>query len=378
MQIERFSSLSAVAADEWDAVAGARPLATHGWLLTMEQAALPQRARLYLVGRDSDGFAAALAAEIEQPHELNRSLDEHLFGRGAKAMVALGVGAAPAVVVSAWLARPDAAPDQRRRAAGMLLEALEQIAQDENWSVGFRRVTQGDFDAAGILLGRGYLRSQELPLCCLQIPRDWRSFADYRRALRRQHRATEKSIRGELNDAAKHGLAIERIDDVSRFGPALHALLDLHYQRRNRCPFPYRSDLLERLEANLGQNALIITGEIGGKLAGVSLGVRAGDAVHMAFIGIDQDVGRRASAYFNLSLNRPIEWCIADGIGRMHYGTLAYQVKLQRGCSIIPAGLFVRGRGRLQDSLLRPLLRAHSLRMSRKFRFADRLTAEDQ
>ena len=250
------------------------------------------------------------------------------------------------------------------------METLEQLAHQNRWSLAFRRVIEGDFGAASILRERGYLQTHELPLTRLDIATDWDSFADYRRTLRRTHRRTESNIRREVNLGARHELRIEQFNASSRCSEEFHNLLDRHFRRLNGVSFPFRPDLIERLGANLGDRALFLAGWVGDELAGISIGVRAGAASHMVFIGIDHEIGRRAAALFNLSYNWPIEHWIEAGVREVYFGTLLYEVKLRRGCRIIPASLYLRGRDGLHQRILGPFARAHSIRMRHKFRFA--------
>ena len=367
MHVQRISSLRQVAPNEWDALAVDKPWASHGWLLTMEQSALPQRPRVYLLGRDSGGLAAVLAAEIQEPDEWARSLDSFLFGRAASIGRFLGFRTAPAAVVQAWLVGPNFCSQKRRELAESLLETLEQLALQDRWSLAFRRVIEGDFGAASILRRRGYLQTHELPLTRLNIAADWKSFADYRSALRRTHPGAESSIRREVNLAARYKLRIEQFNASSSRSDEFHNLLDRHFRRLNGESFPYRPDLIERLEANLGDQALLLAGWIGDELAGLSIGSRAGDTVHMVFVGVDHEVGRRAATLFNLCYNWPIEHWIETGVREADSGTLLYQVKRQRGFHIVPASLFLRGRDGFHQRILGPLARAHSIRMRSKF-----------
>ena len=370
MQVERYNSVGEIPALEWDRLACDSPLGSHRWLHVYERASLPARRRLYVTASNGDGLAAAVAAEIHEPGPSQRSLDSAVYGRVQPLAERLLLGVAPAIVGNACLAARDLPRAEVRAATAAVLAGLERAADEEGWSVGFRRVTRNGTGYADLLSERGYLRLLEAPVTRLSVDPEWRSFADYRRFLRREHPKTAGNMSREINKGVKGGLRFERLRGEAAALAVWPELLDRHFKALNGAPFPYRSALTPLLDETFREDALLLAGWVGDRPAGVSIGFRSGTAAAMTFIGVDHEVGREASALFNLSYNQPIEYWIGKDVREVHYGTMLYETKLRRGLRIVPAYLYLRGRGPAHRAALAALSRVQTLRMQQRFRFA--------
>ena len=214
-----------------------------------------------------------------------------------------------------------------------------------------------------------------MPVACLELPAEWHSFTDYRRHLNRLRPAKGSSIHGELNRAKKHGLVIELVEDSKHFR-RLYRLLQDHFLRLNRRPFPCDAAIFERLQVNLGERLVVSMASIQQEPVGVCVGIRSGSSLAFPLVGIDQERGRDAATYFNLVYNRNIEHCIEQGIRRVYFGTFAYQTKVRRGCQLIPSHLYIRSQSGLCQRILRPLLDLRSIRMRDKYSLAKLATIE--
>jgi predicted N-acyltransferase len=370
-EVEQATTIGAAAEEEWDSLAESNPLASHAWLRSIEQSSPLGQTQCYLFARDSAGLAAAFECGLEMPAHPFAALGEFLFGRGAGIARATWMPPLPAVVVRKRICRPGLPDNARRSLDESLVEALERLAGERRATICFRKVTQEDSTLVELLRARGYASSIDFPLARLDVSADWRSFADYRRHVKRLHPGMESSIRRELNHAKKHGLAIETVDDSKHFS-RLYRLLNDHFLRLNHRPFPYDAGIFERLKANLGERLVISMATMQDEPIGVLVGIRSGSSIAFPLIGIDQERGRVAATYFNLAYNRNIERCIEQGVRLVYFGTLAYRTKVQRGCRLIPSHLYVRCQSAIGQRILRPLLDLRSARMRDKFGPAQR------
>ena len=114
---------------------------------------------------------------------------------------------------------------------------------------------------------------------------------------------------------------IEQLEEPAHFRERLHHLMNSHYVRLNRRPFPFRPELFDRLKSRLGGRAVIYVARLEEELIGVSVALRDDNAAYLPMIGVDPDRGRASAAYFNLgytghrglSRRQAITACISGG-----------------------------------------------------------------
>jgi len=367
--IEQWDSIARADPGQWDRMAGARVLHSHGWLRALEESSLVRGRHVYFVARGGDGLLGAIATRLQVRGQAGRTLDHLLFNRGATLARHLGASPLPALVGGTQVGyanpialHPGLSAAERGAVRRELLACVERTAAENGWSVCLRDLPRDGSPLAQALADRDYLRTPEMPVACLPIT--WDSFAGYLAQLKASHRWSAKNVRREMNAARRHGLVIEAIGGASFDPEPLHALLDAHHFRRNREPFPYDPGLLQRTKSYLGDRAMIHVARIGGRLGGVSLGVGDADAVHRLKVGVDPGVGREASLFANLCYNCPIETLTATGCRRIYYGRLLYDFKVRRGCTLIDADLYVNCRNRMRRSMLVALLEIRSRRVA--------------
>jgi len=341
-QVTQIASIHEAEEEEWDKLAPSSPLSSHGWLRSIEQRSRPGHTHCFFLARDSAGLSVAFECKVELSGDPRASLGKVLFGEAAGIARAALLRTCPAVIIQKRLFRPGLPDEVRRRLGQAMIEAVEQMALEKCATVCFRQVApEEESNLDELLSGRGYASSVDLPFTRLDLPAEWRSFADYQRHLKKLHPGMESSIRVELNRAKRHGLVIESVEDPRQFD-RLNQLLNDHHLRLNQRPLPYGNAFLDALKANLGQRVTFSMASIQNEPVGVSIGIRAGSSMAFPLIGIDQERGRSAATYFNLGYNRNIEACIEQGIRLAHFGTYAYQTKVQRvsgtGASVVPTG----------------------------------------
>jgi len=360
--IEEVESLTEVEASEWDRMAGRSVLASYAWLRTLEETCASPAPSRYILARSAAGLVGAVVCQVQGPAGDGFNLDDLLFGRFARAARCLRLSALPALVCGTRigvgepvLVRGDTPPGERECLTADLVQAVEQTARAGGWTVCFRGVAEARSAIVEVLAKRGYLRTREFPTACLELDPGWRSWADYRRHLRKTHPNTAKNLSSELSLGRRGGLVIEQLDEPARYRERLHRLMDSHYFRLNRKPFPFRPDFFEQLKTRLGGRAVIYVARLEEELIGVLVTLRDDDAVYLPMIGIDRDRGRASAAYFNLFFNRPIQDSLAAGHRRMFFGKLLYDMKARRGCVRLDMDLYLRGRSAIHERVLRPL-----------------------
>jgi predicted N-acyltransferase len=367
---EVVESLADVEPSEWNRLAGRRVLASYGWLRTIEETRTSPILSRYILARNGSGLVGAIVCQIQESASEAFDLDDVLFGRLAKATRRMGLSALPALVCGSWvgggesvLVRGGTPAGERQRLVVELVQAVERMARGSGWGVCFRGVAETESSIAEVLVKRGYLRSRELPVACLELDSGWSCFSDFRRHLKKTHPKTAKSLAREINLARRGGLVIEQLDKPAHLREHLHGLMNSHYFRLNQKPFPFRSEFFEQLKSRLDGRAVIYVARIEEELIGVTVTLWDDDAVYVPMIGVDPDRGRASAAYFNLAYNRPIQDSLAAGHRRMYFGRLLYGLKARRGCRRLDMDLYFRGRNTIQERLLRPLFVLRSMRI---------------
>jgi predicted N-acyltransferase len=361
ISIEQVGSLTHVDASEWDQLAGRSVVASYGWLRTLEETRRRTDSCRYILARTSAGLVGAVACKIEEDAS-NSSVNRMLFGPLAKAAQRLHLGVLPCLVCGTAvgigepvLVRASATAEERRHVTVTLVRAIEETAREKGWIIYFRQVRRVMSPIVEVLMNRGYIHGSELPTACLELDPGWHSFADFRRHLKKAHPSTARNIKGELNRAKRAGLVIEQLDEPAPYRERLHRLMDTHYARLNREPFPFRAEFFDQLKARLGDRAGIYVARIGAELVGAQVELRGGDEVILSMIGINHESGRAGEAYFNIGYNRPIEDAIAAGLRRIDFGKMVYDAKARRGCCCVETDFYLRAWGGFQEQALRAL-----------------------
>jgi predicted N-acyltransferase len=369
ISVERFEAIADRDRAAWDRLAANDTFASSGWLKTMEETALLRRS-VYFVARRASQLVAAAPCYLQEAVPAVSGMDGVVFGRFTKLARALGINVSPALVCGTSiglsghvLIAPDTSPEERRRLTLDVIDAMERFAQQQGVTLCFRNVVDRDAWLPGTLEGRGYLRATEMPTTVMDVA--WTSFSGYLRDLKREHPATAENVRREVNRAHKGGIVFRKVVDGIACAPRLLALLDAHNRRLNGAPFPFRPAFLEVLQRYLGDKLVVYVALDGDDPIGVSLGVRAGDAIFLPMVGVDVTRGRETFVYFNNSYRMPIEDAIATGIRRIYCGKLVYDVKLRRGFRLLDLSAYFRVPNRLHAALLAPVVAAQSVRIRR-------------
>ena len=370
ISVEQCASIAEVDAAEWDRVAGASVLASHGLLRTIDETNITGHAARYFLARRNMELVGAIVCHIEEDANNDGAipigghrLDRMMLGRLASLGRTSRVVALPCLMCGTQIGTADplilrrgTGAAESARIAEALLEAIESTARRKGWSVCFRQVKREGSPLAAELTRRGYLRGAELPTACLELDPEWRSFDDYRRHLKKSHPHTAKTILGEVNRKKKVGLTIEHIDDPGPHRETFHRLMQAHNVSHNHKPWPFQAEFFGRLKERLGERAEILGAKVDGRWVGVTINMQGGTEVVASMIGIDCEANRAAAVYFNLAFNHLIEESIATRRHRIYYGPLLWDLKARRGCHPAETDFYLKGQNRLQQTILRPLV----------------------
>ena len=349
---------------EWDALAPQDILASYGWLATVEESSTEQIGFFYIVVRDDDRLVGAAVCHMI-PDRKYDGLDYMVYGSAMSIARHSALMLVPALVVGSryGLSAPflidEALPEDRRaEVRRRLLESVMEHASDASATLIVRNAGARDAD----LEAAGLLPSPELPTSYLDIP--WRTFEEYRKALKKIHPRTAKGMRHAWNLHRRRGLVAERITEPGQCGAELHGLLASQYERLNEAKLPFNPAFLANALKHLGDRVMIraTRDELG--YTGIELDTAQGGHARSMMIGIDQGRGRAAGAYFFL-IDDGIRRAIDAGHRRLYLGRMLYNVKLRRGCSLALATMWIKPRTPYHRVVLKPFLRLRTAKMSR-------------
>jgi predicted N-acyltransferase len=324
ISIERFDSIVDIDRPEWDRLAGDNVLASWGWLRTMEETSLYPQNMTYLVARNKDRYMAAVPCYFQSMQSQYNDIDSDVFGGLATYARWLGISLLPALVCGPsrgpveHILIPKNGPQKERRVLLLqMLEAMEAITSPEGLMLCFRNVVENNGGGmAGMLYRRGYLRVLQLPMTCLKIA--WTSFPEYVGYIKSRSARAAHNIRQECDRAAQAGITFREIPDPSVLQDQLHGLLDRHYLRLNKRPFPYKPHFLATLKRNLGERAVLFLAIKDHDPLAIGVSVCNSEAIYLLMVGVDDKTGHESFVYFNNSYYQSIRYAINKGLRRIY------------------------------------------------------------
>lgn len=369
MEVQQFDSLSKIDAAEWDHLAADDVLYSHAWLSVVEMCPFEKADFFYLLVRESGKLLGAAACRIHLRDD-SASLDTSFYGRVSGLARAVGLGAAPAIVVGSrfgfsppFLLDPALSDSHAEEIAQALVRRLVERAEVLKASVMVRNARRET--VAWALSREGFLPTPELPTTYIDIR--WNTFAEFIRDLRNVHRATVKGIRHQISRAKREGIVIERITDPALVSAEVYEVLEQHHRRLNGVPLPFSRSLLPEAVRKLGDDAELIVARDGSHVLGVMFGLRRGGVCHAILVGTATERARTTDTYF-LMLDHMMARAIESADRRLYYGRLVYAVKMRRGCSIEDSMLWIRGRSKLHRAGLKRITPIRNIRVTRMIR----------
>jgi predicted N-acyltransferase len=333
---EIVDAISTHVAEDWDAVAAGRVLASRDWLLALEEAGIPGVEPRYALVREGGRPVGAAVCYVNRGRQPGLDPDDLLLGQLKPMARWLGFTFSPALVNAPFRGYGVQLFGPAREA---MLDELEALARRERLPLHIPRVPDEEADLCRLLLARGYHRTADQPLARLDIA--WDSFDGYLKALKRVGPKAEGTVRREINRNRRAGVEIREIADVTAFADGLHELAEAHELRRNGARPSYPPSLLPRLKERLGGRCTVYGAFKGDRLTGFAVLLHDGSDGYLPFFGLD---GSRADfTYFNLCYYQPIRDAIAGGLKRLHFGRLMCELKMRRGCRILRTSRFYKG-----------------------------------
>jgi predicted N-acyltransferase len=357
---EIVDAISKHVAEDWDAVAAGRVLASRDWLLALEEAGIPGIEPRYVVVRVGSRPVGTAVCYLTRGRQPGLDPDDLLLGELKLVVRRLGFSFLPALVSAPFRGYGIQLFGLPREA---LLDEIEALARCERLPLHIPRVPEDEADLCRLLLERGYHRTWDQPIARLDIA--WDTFDGYLKALRTVGSRAEGTARREINRNRRAGVVIQEIEDVPAYADRLHELAQAHEFRRNRARVPYPPSLLPRLKERLRDRCTVYGAFKGGRLTGFATLVHDGDSGYLPFFGLEE--AKEDFTYFNLCYYQPIREATASGLRHLHFGRLLCELKARRGCRILRTSRFYKGATPIQHLVAAPWFGAHIRLAQRRF-----------
>lgn len=332
MRIERHSAIDAIAAGDWDAMAGAdQPFLRHAFFAALARHGAVGGGSgwrpLYLTVRSADRLVGAVPLFLK-----DHSFGEFVFDWAwAGAHHRFGIPYYPKLVAAVpftpvtgrrLLVHPGLDAGEAAAVAESLMDAAMEAAHDTGASSLHWLFT--DPQDAARLRRRGFMERND---CQFHWVNDgYAGFDDFLAALNSRAR---KKVRAERALVAGQGIRIEVLE-----GSAIPRGLWQDFHRfyastfdRKGSEAPLARDFFPDIGRDLGDGTLLIVARRGDRPIAGALFFRGADALYGRHWGCSDDV---PGLHFELCYYRAIEYCIERGIARFEAGAQG-EYKARRG-----------------------------------------------
>lgn len=186
----------------------------------------------------------------------------------------------------------------------------------------------------------------------LTIEPDWKSFDDYRTALKAKYRKASIEMDKQLAGA---GCVVEKLSDVETHADELINLhLQVHEQSVNRF-VTLKRDFIPALARRLGDRFICTVIRQESRILGFITTLIDGDTALAYVVGHDVQANRELPIYLRL-LQTAIEDGIRHGCKRVTYGRTALEPKARIGAVAVPLTIYGRHKNAIIGSLITPFL----------------------
>jgi uncharacterized protein len=202
--------------------------------------------------------------------------------------------------------------------------------------------------------GQGYLPFLHAQAGVMDI--DFGTFDGYLDRLSRHRRSR---IKKELRSFAEAGVEFsshplgEVVEEVTPLGMALETRYGVE---GDTVAAARRSHQI--VSDALGERAVALTAEQGGKIRGFAVAMRHGDSLVLRSSGFDYEFQGRLPLYFGVAYYHVVEYALASGVRQVFYSIESTQAKKSRGCRIISEYGMVRALDDQAAAALGQVLRA--------------------
>ena len=219
--------------------------------------------------------------------------------------------------------------------------AMSRLAREN----GARLLVIKEFDTAGAdrlqaLDRHGYIRGAIPPMHTLE--RSFKSFGDYRAALRATYRRQIDSSFARFDDAGMTAVTLSDPDEIaSRFTPAVHQLyLNVHGRIENRLETFPQGFFIDLAQAMPGRVHLTLLEDRGTPRA-LAFGIDTPEGYSNLYVGVDYEMNQRADLYFN-AFYRPMAAAFARGAKSIKLGATSDSFKTRLGSTVRPTWFYAR------------------------------------
>ena len=345
--ITTYSSIADVNHHDWDLLSRDQVLMHRGWLQTIEQTYLGELSPNYLMlYEEGCPVVATVYRQINNPED-GHSFDHFLFGVLHPIFARIGISSLPMIASMSlrgypvqFLVRPhrDPAKSQARRQA--VLDTIHAYSHEVKMPVAFTKVVGDERETIRLLCRNGYTRIIGPPLAYLDIV--WPSFSAYRKDRSSLSRNIRGNINWEINRNRKAGIEIVLLKNLSGYEEALYRLMALNASKYGQTNASYNDRFFYALAANMSHQYRVYAAFKKGTMVGMCLFLTQADVWHALIVGIDHRYEGNDLTYFNITFNRPIQDATNASCKRIYYGNSLYEVKLRRGCHLLPVNTFYK------------------------------------
>lgn len=345
-QITAYTRVAEIPGEQWNALAQAADFPLTTPMLALTSLARPKTA-CFLLSCDQSGTALAAcplyliteATTVSSYHRpdliLRRVAGAHsnLQGLGAGELLPTAFLGSHQPTSARLLLRQRLPFSQQQASFNALLAAAETQARD--WgarSLCCPYVAPGHEALREVFGQRGYICFPAAWFALLDIR--WPDFAGYLAALCGHQRRT---VRWERRKVAAAGIEVETVPLAEEMVPRLEVLKSHLLCKYHAEPLPTSGESVLALAARQRPGEPLVTlARKNTEIVGFGLCYRSQDQLYCEQMGFDYEQITGTHLYFEVAFYQLIDYAIAHGIRRLHYGPQASRAKRLRGCVIEP------------------------------------------
>jgi uncharacterized protein len=303
MKCQIVESIRQIDPERWDALADGEIAMSHRWQRAMEASLRPTRPRYVLLEDERGPLATAvvnLAGRFGRYgwreallSRLTVSVNATFSARHCGIAIRRGVDEVPAL--------------------RQMNAALTDLCRRETRPmIGVSNVREGDLP---LWRAQGYVASRQRDHMVLDLP--FQSYDQYLQHLPTRDRSEVRRVRRK---GAEYGVELS-FEPLAGQGDQLYPLMAEIFARHGTtaAAMPFTPALFSAIEREMPGEALVLSGRVGGQLAGFCLGIRQGDEMLWPVAGLHYELARPSCLYFVL-LDELIRWGIEQGMRRIYGG----------------------------------------------------------
>ncbi len=335
MKLQIAHSIHELDEARWDAIASDEIAMTHRWQRVMEAGWRDYHPR-YLFLEDAQGPLATAVAEAGRSF-WRGGWSGRLLKRFTLALTApfsslnCGIMARPGVELAAVLPHLDAALSGIcRRERRLLLTVLNVPGGDvATWQA------------------RHFLALRREPAAVLALPADYEQYLQTLSAKERSRLRRMRRRGNEWQVTFQHG---PPDGDGEKVYPLFRQVFLQHAPPNSEVPFG--AEFFDILEREMPGEVFFFRGYVRGELAGVLLGIRAGQTLWGPLVGLRYELTRPSYLYF-LLFDEIIRWCLERGLQHVQSGLTIAREKQAQGFSLHERWFCYRAHPQLLNVALR-------------------------